>query len=228
MNIKDAILHFFYNQGITIVTIQPEFKTKSNNSKTDGNSRTSLAQCLIGCQSLECAPKTCCSTNDLHTLIVTDANNGELNAKQFKKQSKTERKSSSLFSLNVTSLTKLRRLTGSQPDIMKKSVSESHVTHIASDNSSENTSTNASTTQSTANHLDVIHNSIDELKESEFHKQCDERSDMRLPSVECLASYTQQNESNGDYEESTLLDKPNHFNETTKQTTETTLTPDLP
>lgn len=196
--------NFFHAQGITIVTIQPEFNTKSStDSKRDS---ASLTQCLIGCQSIECAPKTCCSTNDLDAILI---GNGETKMKRTKKL-KTDRKSSSMLSLNVSSLAKLRKLTGSTQDIIKKSVSESHVTQIGSDDSTDShmTSTNPSTAQSIANNLYAIHNSIDELKEKEFHEQCDERSEQRFPPTERKSqSQSLKIESNAEHEDSSLLSR---------------------
>lgn len=109
----------------------------------------SLNQCLIGCQSVECAPKTCCSTNELDSIVTGDAK-----AKQPKyKKSKNPNKSNSLLSLNVTSLTKFRKMTGSAPDIIKKSVSESHVEQFGSSDGdiSENITPNTSPKQSSDN-----------------------------------------------------------------------------
>lgn len=206
-------MSFFHAQGITIVTIQPEFNQKSaSNSEKDSGS---LKQCLIGCQSVECAPKTCCSTNDLDAILFGDG----CEKKKKSKKSKTDRKSSSMLSLNVSSLAKLRKLTGSTQDIIKKSVSESHVTQIGNDDStdSQNTSTNPSTTPSMANNLYGIHNSIDELKEKEFHKQCDERSEQRLPPCE-QQSQPSKIESNSEHEDSSLLSRED-TNKTTGQTT---------
>lgn len=196
MKIKDDLESFFHAQGITIVTIQPEFSTKSSeNEKGSG----SLKQCLIGCQSIECAPKTCCSTNDLDAILVGD---GERKRKT--KKVTSDRKSNSMVSLNVSSLAKLRKFTGSTQDIIKKSVSESHVTQMCSDEStdSQKTSINSSTTPSMANNL----NSIDELKEKEFHEQCDERSEGRLPPAE-LQTQPSKIESNAEHEDSSLLSR---------------------
>lgn len=206
-------MNFFHAQGITIVTIQPEFSTKSANAEKDSGS---LKQCLIGCQSIECAPKTCCSTNDLDAILI----GGEEKKKKKLKKPKTDRKSSSMLSLNVSSLSKLRKLTGSTQDIIKKSVSESHVTQICGDDStdSQNSSTNPSTTPSMANNLYSIHNSIDELKEKEFHEQCDERSEQRLPPTE-QQSQPQKMESNAEHEDSSLLfrDAPSSTEQSTTQ-----------
>lgn len=202
MKIKDEVVNFFHAQGITIVTIQPEFKTKSAN----GARNSAIVECLIGCQSIECAPKTCCSTNDLDAILV-----GAESAKKAKKV-KSDRKSSSLLSLNVTSLSKLRKLTGSTQDMkIKKSVSESHVTGICGDDSTDSgtPSTNASTT---GNNLCAKNNSIDELKEDElkedeFHAQCDERSAKRVAPMSQQSQQATQIQSNAKHEDSTLLDK---------------------
>lgn len=196
MKIKDDVESFFHAQGITIVTIQPEFSTKSSdNEKGSG----SLKQCLIGCQSIECAPKTCCSTNDLDAILTGDGKK-----KKKSKKVTSDQKSNSMVSLNVNSLAKLRRFTGSTQDIIKKSVSESHVTQMCSDDStdSQNTSTNPSTTPSVANNL----NSIDELKEKEFHEQCDERSERRLPPAQPQSQPTKI-ESFAEHEDSSLLSR---------------------
>lgn len=202
VNIKDAVVNFFHAQGITIVTIQPEFKTKSTGAIKE---KSTIAECLIGCQSIECAPKTCCSTTDLHEILA----NGDGTKQRKHKKDKTGRKSSSMLSLNVTSLVKLRILTGSTQDIIKKSASESHMTQINSDDSSsdsQNTSTNVSTTLSTSNNLYATHNSIDELKEKEFHEQCGERSEQRLPPAE-KHPRSRQIESISEHEDSSLLNR---------------------
>lgn len=201
VNIKDQVVNFFHAQGITIVTIQPEFKTKSRNA----NDNMSLAQCLIGCQSLECAPKTCCSTTDLEVLIDSD----EKLQRKSKKSKMYHRKSSSMLSLNVTSLVKLRKLTGSTQDIIKKSVSESHVIRLGSDDSinSAHTSTDpSSNTPSTAHNLYAIHDSISELKEIDFHDECDERAEQRLPPPD-QHPQSPQIGSISEHEDSSLLDK---------------------
>lgn len=49
---------------------------------------------------------------------------------QICKKSKYPNKSNSLLSLNVPSLTKFLKMSGSTPDIIKKSVSESHVGQV--------------------------------------------------------------------------------------------------
>lgn len=116
-------------QGITIVTIQPEFKQKDP-------TKPLVAQCLFGCQSNECAPKTCCSMNALDS-VVTKAD--KLKRPKIEK-SKNSKNSGSLLSLNVSSLAKFRKST-STPNVdgMKKSVSESHVGQIVNDDSEAST-----------------------------------------------------------------------------------------
>ncbi|XP_031631004.1 zinc transporter 1 [Contarinia nasturtii] len=204
VKIKDDVVNFFHAQGITIVTIQPEFKTKTPNDPNSNKcGKLLLQECLIGCQSIECAPKTCCSKSDLDAILIGDA---DKKSKKSRK-SKTDRKSNSMLSLNVTSLEKLRKF-ASSTDVMKKSVSESHVTQMGCDDSidSQNTSVNVSKTPSMANNLYSIHDSIDELAEKEFHEQCDARNQLQLPNDQ--QTQPKQCESNAEHEEdSTLLDK---------------------
>lgn len=195
VKIKDAVEDFFHNQGVTIVTIQPEFKVKSNESV--------VPACLIGCQSLECAPKTCCSTNDLHETV--SHNNGGKH--KILEKSKSARKSGSLLSLNINSLTKLRKINGSTQDIIKKSVSESYVTQIGNEVVSQNPSTNVSTTLSAANNLQAIHNSIDELIDTETTEQCSERRLNKLPSIKLALHQHMTSESIIEQEDSSLLMK---------------------
>lgn len=218
MNIKDAVVNFFYNQGITIVTIQPEFKVKSADDDDKRINGMSIVQCLIGCQSLECAPKTCCSTNDLQLIL----SHGKLEkATAATKDKSNASKSRSLLSLNVTSLMKFRRFTGSTQDIMKKCASESHVTRIgggsgddvdsttAGIGSGQTTTTPSSSmtpTTATANNSQMINSSIDELKETEFHQQCGERSEKRMPTEQNL-SRSHAIETQKQCEDSSLLAK---------------------
>lgn len=220
-------MNFFYNQGITIVTIQPEFKVKSDDDDDNNDKQIhgmSFVQCLMGCQSLECAPKTCCSTNDLQLISSHDGENGNVGDGKLGKaaaasaavaaakttKEKSGGKSRSLLSLNVTSLMKLRRFTGSTQDIMKKCASESQVTQIGGDDGvgseSKNPSSTISTPPSTANNSQLVNNSIDELKETEFHEQCGERSEKRMPTQENL-SRSHQIESMKHCEDSSLLTK---------------------
>ncbi|XP_055856495.1 zinc transporter 10 [Episyrphus balteatus] len=68
--IIDDVRNFFIDQGITIVTIQPEFQ--------DIISPDSI-ECLVQCNASDCITKVCCqqSRNDLHELI---SSNGDLKA----------------------------------------------------------------------------------------------------------------------------------------------------
>lgn len=216
-------MNFFYNQGITFVTIQPEFTVKSDNDKQ--NNGISIVQCLMGCQSLECAPKTCCSTNDLQMILSHGGDGGAVtnNGKVKKSTKKTTakrpktraagNKSRSLLNLNVTSLFKLRRCIDSTPDGMKKSASESQVSRIGEDavgnDDTQNPSSSASATASppsTTNNSQLINSSIDELKEMEFHKQCGERSEQRMPPNENLMR-SHPIETTKQCEDSSLLTK---------------------
>lgn len=125
-HIKDEVTNFFHEQGITIVTIQPEFKHQDASSQ----SKSSLSQCLIGCQSVECAPKTCCSLNELDSIVT----NGDGKPKEQRyRKAKGSKATGSLLSLNVSSLAKFRKSALAGGDGMKKSVSETHVGHAASD-----------------------------------------------------------------------------------------------
>lgn len=145
-----------------------------------------MTQCLIGCRQI-CAPKTCCSTNDLDTIVVNDGKK----EKKYQKP-KTVKKSTSMLSLNVPCLSKLRKLTGASQEIIKKSVSESHVGQM---NSSECDSS-----------LDIMHNSIDDLNEKEFNEGCDVRINERLSPIGQPPNL-QKTESKADYEDSSLLNR---------------------
>lgn len=204
VNIKDQVVDFFHAQGITIVTIQPEFRTKSS---ADNKETESIVQCLISCQSLECAPKTCCSTTDLDAILI----DGDKDRREKSKKPKPyHRKSNSMLSLNVSSLSKLRKFAGSTQDIMKKSVSESHVIALGSDDSigSPATTANSSNAPSRSANLCAIDNSISELKENDdFHDGCDARSEQRLPPPDTHPQ-PRRIESISEHEDSRLLDTP--------------------
>lgn len=86
-----------------------------------------LTECLIGCQSDDCLSKTCCSTNDLHSIVF---DNDIDNPKTVKpdKSADASKKSTSMVSLNASSLIKLRQSTGATiQSVIRKSVSESRV-----------------------------------------------------------------------------------------------------
>lgn len=188
MNIKDSLVAFFENQGITIVTIQPEFKEKSKDETRDNSS---LTNCLIGCRQI-CAPKTCCSTTDLDAIDVNDGKK----KKKYQKP-KTGKKSNSMLSLNVSKL-----------EIIKKSVSESHVGQI---NSSECDSSDSQTTSAdiaTANNLDSMHNSTDELNEKKINGGCNARINIneRILPIEQQTN-SRKTESKAEYEDSSLLNR---------------------
>lgn len=111
------------------------------------------------------------------------------NEKKYQKL-KTGKKSSSMLSLNVSSLSKLRKLTGSSQEIIKKSVSESHVGQM---NGGECDSS-----------LDIMHNSIDELNEKEFNEGCDARINERLSPIGQPPNL-RRTESKAEHEDSSLL-----------------------
>lgn len=133
---------FFHDQGIQIVTIQPEFQLTSD--KQDSSTK-----CLIGCQSVDCAPKTCCSTDELDTIVVKDSKK-----KKSKKSEESSKKAHSLLSLNVTSLSKLNgthnKLNISTPEIITKSISETAMDRTSTDDETSR-SRNISETNSAIN-----------------------------------------------------------------------------
>lgn len=122
--------NFFHDQGITIVTIQPEFIPTEPSVQLSASSK-----CLFECQSVECAPKTCCSTDNLDSVVVDTDKKKKCKHKYLKNaikgdQSKStaDKKCHSMLSLNVASLSNLAKLKGvSATELMKKSISESHV-----------------------------------------------------------------------------------------------------
>lgn len=135
-SIKDALESFFHDQGITIVTIQPEFIPT-----TPSASLTDSSKCLFECQSLECAPKTCCSTENLLEAVIIDGKKEKkckhkkyLKAATHKADKSSDKKCHSFQSLNVASLTNLRQSNGTatvSANDMKKSISESHVADLS-------------------------------------------------------------------------------------------------
>lgn len=66
--INDMVINFFHNQGISKVTIQPEFKTKlpelplltSPSAKDATDANTSTSSCLMQCRQEACLQKHCC------------------------------------------------------------------------------------------------------------------------------------------------------------------------
>lgn len=123
--------NFFHDQGITIVTIQPEFIPSTVSADLSASTK-----CLFECQSIECAPKTCCSTDNLASVVV-DKPKKKCKHKYLKKtikvdKSKSDKKCHSFLSLNVVSLSSLGKLNGSTAhDVIKKSISESHVDNMS-------------------------------------------------------------------------------------------------
>uniref|UniRef100_A0A7G3B545 Putative zinc transporter 1 isoform x2 n=1 Tax=Lutzomyia longipalpis TaxID=7200 RepID=A0A7G3B545_LUTLO len=57
--VMEDVLAFFRDQGITIVTVQPEFKVKSQSME-----RRSPANCLFGCRDNSCMDKYCCKSDE--------------------------------------------------------------------------------------------------------------------------------------------------------------------
>lgn len=130
------------------MTIQPEFIPVTPSASVA--SLTASSRCLVECQSLECAPKTCCSTDNLLEAVVIDNKKQKKckHKKYLKKAvalkgpdgSESKQKCRSFLSLNVTSLTNLVKLGGGKSvsttassNDMKKSISESHVADLSMD-----------------------------------------------------------------------------------------------
>lgn len=61
------VVEYFHEQGINIVTIQPEFKY----------SNTIVSDCLVKCVENSCADKICCKNDDLDLAIVTHVKNDD-------------------------------------------------------------------------------------------------------------------------------------------------------
>ncbi|GAB0092062.1 zinc transporter 1 [Sergentomyia squamirostris] len=61
--VMEDILSFFHDQGITIVTVQPEFKSKAINGATVSH-RKSPTNCLMGCRDNSCIDKYCCQSEE--------------------------------------------------------------------------------------------------------------------------------------------------------------------
>lgn len=152
-----------------------------------------MTQCLIRCRQT-CAPKTCCSENDLDMIVVNDGKK----KKKYQKP-KTGKKSNSMLILNVSSLSKLRKLAGSSQEIIKKSVSESHVGQVNSNECTDSQTTSADV--SIANNWDTI---IDELNKKPFNGGRDARINERLSSIEQQPN-SRKTDSKSEYEDSSLL-----------------------
>lgn len=63
----DDVVKYFHEQGITIVTIQPEFKCAN----------TRALDCMVKCVYNSCADKICCKNDDIDLTIVTHVDNEE-------------------------------------------------------------------------------------------------------------------------------------------------------
>ena len=67
--IINDVLGFFHEQGINIVTIQPEFKNFERDESTDEEAK-SLAEgvvkgsCLVACRQVDCVEKLCCKRKE--------------------------------------------------------------------------------------------------------------------------------------------------------------------
>ncbi|KAJ9595555.1 hypothetical protein L9F63_013264, partial [Diploptera punctata] len=70
IRITNDIIDFFHNQGITHVTVQPEFLKRDNISSNAEMSRLGNP-CLIPCREQGCYTRHCCSHNDQELKTVT-------------------------------------------------------------------------------------------------------------------------------------------------------------
>lgn len=109
-----------------------------------------------------------------------------------------------MLNLNVSSLSKLRKLTGCSQEIIKKSVSESQIGQVNISKWSDLQTTSADI--SVANNLDIMHNSIDELSERKFNNGCDSRINERLSPIEQQPN-SRKTESKAEHEDSSLLNR---------------------
>lgn len=78
--IKDDVVNFFYGQGITIITIQPEFDSTQLTSKLSGS------KCLVECLNKDCIQKSCCANatdDDIQIEIVSKPTTYSDEEKQF-------------------------------------------------------------------------------------------------------------------------------------------------
>lgn len=185
-------MSFFHAQGITIVTIQPEFKTNTTDTESKTGSRNMLTECLIGCQSNECLSKTCCSTNDLDMITITDSINGKVNS------APNSKKSTSSASLNLPALANSKRTTGSTQSAIKKCVSESHVGDVSVECTTVTENAVSTGSEST------IHSAAEHEQMNESHYNDNNAIDSSTSSNEQL-SITSKSAHRA--EESSLLDK---------------------
>lgn len=116
--IMEDVLNFFRDQGITIVTVQPEFKEKSRSESVDRRS-VSVTSCLMGCRDNSCIDKSCCKSDELLVPEIChhnpkapkrpenspQANNHHLKVEQEQK----ENTSISLSNINQINSTQLRK-----------------------------------------------------------------------------------------------------------------------
>lgn len=91
--IIDDVRTFFSEQGITIVTIQPEFQ--------DSSAPVSM-ECLVQCHAKDCMEKVCCrdSRSDLNEISITPGHNHSNHQKTHTHKKPKELKISSLLKIN--------------------------------------------------------------------------------------------------------------------------------
>lgn len=64
--IINDVLGFFHEQGINIVTIQPEFKNLVSDNEAPNNEMKTITEgkCLVACRQTACEEKLCCKEDD--------------------------------------------------------------------------------------------------------------------------------------------------------------------
>lgn len=65
--IMNEVVSYFHEQGITKVTIQPEFKSSDQ----------IISDCLVKCVENSCADKICCKNDEIGITLVTHVDNAE-------------------------------------------------------------------------------------------------------------------------------------------------------
>jgi len=66
LRINKAVINFFHENGITEVTIQPEFFKDDQNIQLVPE--YGMGQCLVQCSTQECLERNCCEPNDIEMI----------------------------------------------------------------------------------------------------------------------------------------------------------------
>ncbi|PSN55375.1 hypothetical protein C0J52_01823 [Blattella germanica] len=76
VRITKEVTDFFHDQGITQVTIQPEFLKMDSRSNLTELPNVQANHCLVQCRELGCHSRHCCSHNDQELVGITIGNSG--------------------------------------------------------------------------------------------------------------------------------------------------------